>query len=310
LYDGYDQNIALSIKGTRPNLDQVTRELLTRFGKSIGVARDRPDFQRPAKKGPRRRRSVEASKRRTAGGFRSSLFGDCGSSMPENPRRLTLVNWRELVAETIRRRKAERMTQREHAALASVSVPTIVAFDRGERTLSLAKAFDILRVVGLLEEPTHEGAQEAFVQEAFTRWRDLTAKLPQNICRNASWSPGDAQRPLAMNSINIIAPYKFLGMWVFDDPRVGLVQEPFVSGADTMIDRVVATIPDADKGFVLMFSSVPFPGHQFRLDWRRDDGSGNWYYASDLDLEGWLCPALLRYFPEAPKTIYIQVKSR
>ena len=45
-----------------------------------------------------------------------------------------------------------------------------------------------------------------------------------------------------MNAINIIAPYKYLGMWVFDDPRVGLVQEPFVSGADTMIDRVEATI--------------------------------------------------------------------
>jgi hypothetical protein len=40
-----------------------------------------------------------------------------------------------------------------------------------------------------------------------------------------------------MNAINIIAPYKYLGMWVFDDPRVGLVQEPFVSGADTMIGR-------------------------------------------------------------------------
>ena len=99
-------------------------------------------------------------------------------------------------------------------------------------------------------------------------------------------------------------------MWVFDDPRVDLVQEPFVSGADTMIDRVVAAIPDADKGFVLMFSSVPFPGHQFRLDWRRNDGWGNWYYESELDLEGWLCPALLRYFSEAPRTIYVQVKSR
>ncbi len=43
-----------------------------------------------------------------------------------------------------------------------------------------------------------------------------------------------------MNAINVIAPYKYLGMWVFDDPRAGLVQEPFVSGADTMIDRVVS----------------------------------------------------------------------
>jgi len=73
-----------------------------------------------------------------------------------------------------------------------------------------------------------------------------------------------------------------------------------------MIDRVVATIPDAENGFIMMFSSVPFPGHQFRLDWRRNDGSGNRYYASDLDLEGWLCPALLRYFPEALKAIYVQ----
>jgi len=83
------------------------------------------------------------------------------------------------VAEAIRRRKAEKLTQREHAALASVSIPTIVGFDRGEKTLSLAKAFDILRVVGLVEEPSEGGAQEGFVQEAFARWRALTGKLPE-----------------------------------------------------------------------------------------------------------------------------------
>jgi hypothetical protein len=113
-----------------------------------------------------------------------------------------------------------------------------------------------------------------------------------------------------MNAINIIAPYKYHGMWVFDDPRVGLVQEPFVSGTDTMIDRVVAEISDAQQGFTLIFSSGSFPGHQFRLEWRRADGSGNWYYSQDLDMEGWLCPALLRYFSEPPKEIYVQVKSR
>ena len=26
-------------------------------------------------------------------------------------------------------------------------------------------------------------------------------------------------------------------------------------------------------------------------------------------MEGWLCPALLRYFSEAPKQIYVQVKA-
>jgi hypothetical protein len=87
-----------------------------------------------------------------------------------------------------------------------------------------------------------------------------------------------------MNAINVIAPYKHHGMWVFDDLRVGLVQEPFVAGADTMIDRVVADIPNANKGFTLIFSSTPFPGHQHRLDWlRADDDGGNWYYSDELE---------------------------
>lgn len=99
-------------------------------------------------------------------------------------------------------------------------------------------------------------------------------------------------------------------MWVFDDPRVGLVQEPFVSGADTLIDKAVANIPDAQGGFLLLFSAVRFPGHDLRLEWRRSDADGNWYYSSEFDLEGWLCPALLRYFEQAPKEIYVQVRPR
>jgi hypothetical protein len=30
-----------------------------------------------------------------------------------------------------------------------------------------------------------------------------------------------------MNTINVIAPYKYHGQWVFDDPRVGLSQRAF-----------------------------------------------------------------------------------
>jgi hypothetical protein len=77
-----------------------------------------------------------------------------------------------------------------------------------------------------------------------------------------------------MNAINVISPYKHHGMWVFDDARVGLVQEPFVSGADSWMDRVVADIPNAEKGFALIFSSAPFPDHQYRLDWRRAESGG------------------------------------
>jgi hypothetical protein len=48
---------------------------------------------------------------------------------------------------------------------------------------------------------------------------------------------------------------------VFDDPHLGLIQEAFISGADVIIDRAVAHIPDAAAGFLLIFSSIPFPGH-------------------------------------------------
>ena len=113
-----------------------------------------------------------------------------------------------------------------------------------------------------------------------------------------------------MNTINVIAPYKYLDMWVFDDPRVGLSQEPFVSGADTMIDKVVTDIPNAEGGFVMLFSGTAFPGHQLRLEWRRMDGGGNWYFSPQLEVEGWLCPALFKYFEEAPKELYVQVKAK
>jgi hypothetical protein len=51
-----------------------------------------------------------------------------------------------------------------------------------------------------------------------------------------------------MNAINLIIPYRYEGMWVFDDPRVGLDKEPFVSGADAMIDVLVADLPNAQYG--------------------------------------------------------------
>lgn len=98
--------------------------------------------------------------------------------MPADTGRVESLDWPALVGEALRRRKAERMTQRRHAALAGVSIPTIVAFDRGERSLSLAKAFDILRVVGLVVERAAESAQDAFVRDAIARWRALTKPLP------------------------------------------------------------------------------------------------------------------------------------
>ena len=113
-----------------------------------------------------------------------------------------------------------------------------------------------------------------------------------------------------VNSILVIHPYRCEGMWVFDDAQAGLVQEPFVSGADRIIDCLVADLSGAAEGFTLLFSADPFPGYQTHLEWRRQEYRGNWYYCPDLGMEGWLCPALFKYFEAAPQRIHAQCKQR
>ena len=113
-----------------------------------------------------------------------------------------------------------------------------------------------------------------------------------------------------MNALIAIYPYKHEGLWVFDDDSVGLVREPFVSGADLMIDRLTENIPDAEKGFRLLFSESPFPGGVVELEWAREEFDGNWYRSRDLDMEGWLCPALLKYFEAPPRRIFAKFEAK
>jgi hypothetical protein len=113
-----------------------------------------------------------------------------------------------------------------------------------------------------------------------------------------------------MNALNIISPYRYNGMWVFDDERHDLCREPFVAGADSLIDMAVADIPNAAGGFNLIFSAQAFPGHQYHLQHRRQESNGNWYYSAELKAEGWLCPALFCYFKTAPQDIFVKIEPR
>ena len=113
------------------------------------------------------------------------------------------------------------------------------------------------------------------------------------------------------NQILVIAPYWLdnVGTWVFDDERVGLVQEPFVSGIPEMIDDLVRDIPNARNGFRLLFSASPFPGYQRKLTWLREEMGGNWYKADQPAIEGWLCPALFHFFSDAPAELYAKAEA-
>jgi hypothetical protein len=80
-------------------------------------------------------------------------------------------------------------------------------------------------------------------------------------------------------------------------------------GVPTMIDDLVADIPNAREGFRLLFSTAPFPGYQRRLEWVREEMDGNWYRADEPPMEGWLCPALLKFFETAPQEIFVKAEA-
>ncbi|QDT76277.1 DUF6717 family protein [Lacipirellula limnantheis] len=121
--------------------------------------------------------------------------------------------------------------------------------------------------------------------------------------------PGRRSHP-PQNSILVIAPYRYEGTWVFDDDRFGLVREPFVGGVPEMIDHLVADIPGADKGFRLTFSTQPFPNFEEKLTWVRGDSVGNYYRLDDPPMEGWICPALFKYYDQPPREIFVKADPR
>lgn len=110
----------------------------------------------------------------------------------------------------------------------------------------------------------------------------------------------------------MIQPYWLddLATWVFDDPAVGLDQEPFVSGAPAIIDLLVQDIPNARTGFRLHFSDCPFPGFQRSLTLKREENGGGRYGLDESTMEGWLCPMIFKYFPVAPPRIYVRAEPR
>lgn len=112
------------------------------------------------------------------------------------------------------------------------------------------------------------------------------------------------------NAMRVVAPYRHAGTWVFDDPATGLVREPFVAGVPEMIDVLVEDIPGATNGFRLLFSAQPFPGFQKKLTWLRGDMGGNHYRMEDPVMEGWICPAMFRYYQTAPKEIFVKAEAK
>lgn len=100
--------------------------------------------------------------------------------------------------------------------------------------------------------------------------------------------------------------------WVFDDLSRGLQREPLVMGADRILDEIRLDEHIAGPGvpdtLILTFSGQNFPGAQYTFERREHENGGFWYYWPQGDRRGWLCPALFKYFDQAPEKLHMHVR--
>lgn len=122
------------------------------------------------------------------------------------------------------------------------------------------------------------------------------------------------------NSLFTIFPYKNHGIWMFDEPQLGLFQEAFVAGMPEIIEDMTHGFEKPESGFIAIFSAHPFPTsnhmlHKTKDPFEHDGGTsgapsqsfGTWYKHQQSGKVGWLCPALFKFFPAAPDTIWVAV---
>ena len=118
------------------------------------------------------------------------------------------------------------------------------------------------------------------------------------------------QSPL-QNSLCTIQPYWLGRTWAFDAPHLGLYAQPFVAGTNIILTQLAKTYlgtePKAGATFQLIFSAQAFPGVHLRIQ-RQESEFGGYWYISDHQDWGWLCPAMQSFFPNGlPEIVYLRV---
>jgi len=113
------------------------------------------------------------------------------------------------------------------------------------------------------------------------------------------------------NSLFVIEARKGVGIWVFDDPQRGIINEALVSGVPAIIEHYVGE--EATKAQII-FADHEWPGAMTCLKreplpegWVRQNGT--WYVAEN-GMRGWLCSCLNEhYFPISPEEFWFSVEA-
>lgn len=117
---------------------------------------------------------------------------------------------------------------------------------------------------------------------------------------------------MSLTLLHTLIAYRTPTGWAFDDATRGLVAEPFVYGADTLIDETLAYQQQSGATKCrLTFGVRTFPQATVCLQKEESETleglAGTWYREVATRRRAWLCPALTLYFEVPPPTLYVQV---
>lgn len=105
--------------------------------------------------------------------------------------------------------------------------------------------------------------------------------------------------------MNFLYIYRHLGTWCYDDPRSNIVAEPFVQGAEKIIDFALAEdgfSPETDLVKLYWNTKGHWTIEKIATE-MRDGEQWNKYRLVNSTIEGWLCPQLLTFFHTAPEKL-------
>lgn len=112
------------------------------------------------------------------------------------------------------------------------------------------------------------------------------------------------------NALMVVAPYWFQGSWVFDNPALDLDKEPLLLGDQKLIDELVSEIPDAKRGFRMIFSEKPFSCVEKGFLRIRQQKNPKWMRLGEFSFAEKFNPTFFKYFNNPPKRIFMRIEPR
>ena len=106
------------------------------------------------------------------------------------------------------------------------------------------------------------------------------------------------------NSIYRVLVQMVDGLWVYDDAKFGVREQPLVFGMD-LIQSMIEQVEGVEERLNLVFR--PFFSGSGCPRVCSAETEGFVYRWEEKKLQGWFSPSLRNYFPEPPPEIYLQL---